>query len=187
MKKTKASKDERYRSSLEKRPKFVTAIGMISVENASLEVLLAELLAALLGIHGDLGILIYFTPRAAIPRLDTIANVLEPSIGGYPTIAAKVRGVIKRAKNAIGKRHAVVHALWTLSDDSYPTQVHQIFFPSWDGGEVKLTTLHRLIDDFRALIDEVGPLIDEVQMARGQGWKRPYNASLDKPVQPDCP
>src|SRR5262245_26542167 len=53
--------DDKYRSPLERRPKFVKAIGMISIENSSLEVLLAELLAALLGIHGEFGILVYFT------------------------------------------------------------------------------------------------------------------------------
>ena len=120
---------------------------MISIENASLEVLLAELLAALLGIHGELGIIVYFTPKAAIPRLDTIANVTEPSIGGNKKLVGKVRSVVKRAKAAIGKRHDVMHALWALNDESYPTEVHQISFPSWGGGAVRLDTLQRLIDD----------------------------------------
>jgi hypothetical protein len=72
-----------------------------------------------------------------------------------------------------------MHSLWALSEDVSPTEVHQISFPSWGGGEVKLATLHRVIDDFRALIEEVGPLIAEVQSSRGFGWKRPFNASLD--------
>jgi hypothetical protein len=168
----------KYRSSLERRPKFVKAIGMISIENSSLEVLLAELLSALLGIHGDFGILIYFTPKAAIPRLDMITNVVEPSIGGHPELTAKVRNVVKRAKTAVGKRHDVMHALWTLAD--HPAEgVQQIFLPSLDAGEVQLSTLDRLVADYRALIEDVGPMITDVQKARGLDWKRPYNSYLD--------
>src|SRR6266702_1945275 len=159
-------KADKYRSPLEQRPKFVKAIGMISIENSSLEVLLAELLAALLGIHGEFGILIYFTPKAAIPRLDMIANVIEPSLPSRPELAARVRNIVKRSKAAIGKRHDVMHSLWTLAD--HPAEgVQQIFFPSWNGGEVKLSTLDRLVADYRLLIEEVGPLIDDVQKARG--------------------
>lgn len=166
-------KIDHYRSPLERRPKFVKAIGMISVENSSLEVLFAELLAALLGIHGEFGILIYFTPKAAIPRLDMIDNVAEPSLAGHRELAAKVRSVVKRAKAAIGRRHDVMHALWTVAD--HPDDgVQQIFFPSWNGGEVKLSTLDKLVADYRRLIEEVIPLIDDVQKARGSGWKAPH-------------
>jgi len=101
---------------------------MITIENSSLEVLHVDLLAALLGIHGEFGILIYFTPKASIPRLDMIANVIDPSIGGHPELAAKIRAIVKRSKAAIGKRHEVMHAVWTLGD--VPTEVQQIFLPS---------------------------------------------------------
>jgi glycerate kinase len=52
--------------------------------------------------------------------------------------------------------------------------VQQIFLPSWDGGEVKLSALDKLVADYRALIEVTGPLIDDVQKARGFGWKAPY-------------
>lgn len=166
------NKPDQYRSPLERRPKFVKAIGMISIENSSLEVLLAELLAALLGIHGEFGILIYFTPKAAIPRLDTIDNVTEPSLAGHPELTAKIRAIVRRAKAAIGRRHDVMHTLWAFD---HPAEgVQQIFLPSFKGGEVKLSALDKLIADYRRLIDEVIPLIDEVQKARGLGWKAPY-------------
>lgn len=166
-------KSDKYRSPLERRPKFVKAIGMISIENSSLEVLLAELLAALLGIHGEYGILLYFTPKAAIPRLDMIANVVKPSLPSHPELATQVLSVVKRSKAAIGKRHDVMHSLWTVAD--HPAEgVQQIFFPSWNGGEVKLSTLDKLVADYRLLIEEAGPLIDDVRKARGFGWKTPY-------------
>jgi len=165
-------KRDNYRSPLERRPKFVKAIGMISIENSSLEVLLAELFAALLGIHGEFGILIYFTPKAAIPRLDMIDNVTEPSLAGYPELVAKIRAIVKRAKAAIGRRHDVMHTLWAF--DHPADGVQQILLPSLKGGEVKLSTLDKLIADYRSLIEETAPLIDDVQKARGLGWKAPY-------------
>ena len=61
-------------------------------------------MAALLGIHGEFGILIYFTPKAAIPRLDMIDNVAEPSLAGHPELVAKIRAIVKRARAAIGRR-----------------------------------------------------------------------------------
>src|SRR5437762_8836446 len=132
---------DKYRSPLERRPKFVKAIGMISIENSSLEVLLA----ALLGIHGEFGILIYFTPKAAIPRLDMIDNVTEPSLAGNPELVAKIRAIVKRAKTAIGRRHDVMHTLWAF--DHPADGVQQILLPSFKGGEVKLSTLDKLIAD----------------------------------------
>ncbi|MDH2352159.1 hypothetical protein QCM80_16010 [Bradyrhizobium sp. SSUT112] len=165
-------KPDTYRSPLERRPKFVKAIGMISIENSSLEVLLAELLAALLGIHGEFGILIYFTPKAAIPRLDMIDNVTEPSLAGHPELAARIRAIVKRAKAAIGRRHDVMHTLWAF--DHPADGVQQILLPSFKGGEVKLSTLDKLVADYRGLIEETAPLIDDVQKVRGFGWKAPY-------------
>lgn len=38
---------------------------------------------------------------------------------------------------------------------------------------LKLSTLDKLVSDYRVLIDEVGPLIDDIQGARGFGWKAP--------------
>jgi len=35
------------------------------------------------------------------------------------------------------------------------------------------------VADYRNLIDDIAPLINDVQEARGLGWKRPYNSFLD--------
>ncbi|MCS3731116.1 hypothetical protein [Bradyrhizobium betae] len=145
---------------------------MISIENSSLEVLFAELLAALLGVHGEFGILIYFTPKAAIARLDMIDNVIEPSLAGHSELIAEIRAILKRAKAAIGRRHDAMHTLWAFDDPA--DGVQQILLPSFKGGEMNLSTLDKLIADYRSLIEEVIPLIDHVQKARGFGWKAPY-------------
>jgi|AmaraimetFIIA100_FD_contig_31_50890478_length_376_multi_2_in_0_out_0_2 hypothetical protein len=65
-----------------------------------------------------------------------------------------------------------MHTLWAF--DHPADGVQQILLPSLKGGEVKLSTLDKLIADYRSLIEETAPLIDDVQKARGLGWKAPY-------------
>jgi hypothetical protein len=167
----KPPKKKSYRSPLENHPKYVHAIGMISIENASLESLLGELLGALLGIHLHIGHTLYFTPRSAIARLDLLANVAAESIGKHLKLLAKVRAIIKRSKAAIGKRHDIIHSLWAETEYGEDIGVARISFPEWGGVEVPLTALNELIRDFRILIEEVEPLINEVQQARGIGFR----------------
>ena len=50
---------------------------MISIENASLESLLGEMLGALLGIYPSVGHTLYFTPKATLARLDMLARNSE--------------------------------------------------------------------------------------------------------------
>lgn len=167
----KPPKKKSYRSPLENHPKYVHAIGMISIENASLESMLGELLGALLGIHLSIGHTLYFTPRAAIPRLELLSNVAAQSIGRHPKLLARVRAIIKRSKAAMGKRHDIIHSLWAETEYGEATGVARISFPEWGGGDVPLTVLNELIRDFRILVEEVGPLINEVQQARGVGFR----------------
>lgn len=57
-----------YRSPLEQYPDYVHAIGMISIEHASLETLLGDLLGVLLGIRPHIEA--YSTSRQRQPQLD---------------------------------------------------------------------------------------------------------------------
>ena len=59
-------------SDLERFPEHVRAIGMISIENANLELSLADLLGATLKISRRVAHAIYFTPRAAALRLEIL-------------------------------------------------------------------------------------------------------------------
>ena len=63
-------------STLERFPDHVKAIGMISIEIGNLEMVLGDLLAALLMIPSFLGQAVYMTPRAAIARVDVLDNVI---------------------------------------------------------------------------------------------------------------
>jgi hypothetical protein len=160
----KRRKKQNYESPLEKHPKYVRAIGMISIENASLESMLGELLGALLGIHLQIGHTLFFTPRASIARLELLSNIANESIGRHPQLLARVRAIIKRSKAAMGKRHDIIHSLWAENEYGN-TAVSRISFPHLGGADVSLTVLTDLIRDFRLLVEEVGPLIDEVQEA----------------------
>ena len=88
---------------MEAYPEYVKAIGMISIENASLESVLGELLGVLLGVHPHIGHTLYFTPRAAIARLELIENVLPLSIAKDEELTKRVKAAVKRARAAIGK------------------------------------------------------------------------------------
>jgi hypothetical protein len=142
---------------------------MISIENASLESMLGELLGAVLGIHLQIGHTLFFTPRSGIARLELIKNVLDNSLPRHEKLRKKVRGTIKRAEAAIGKRHVIIHSLWAENELEGPL-VARMQFPRSVGTDVPLGTLTDLIRDFRQLIKEVEPLIDEVQDARGRGY-----------------
>jgi hypothetical protein len=138
---------------------------MISIENASLESILGELLGALLGIHPQVGHTLYFTPRAAMPRLEMLENVMDQALSREPEVLAKVAAVLKRSRAIMQKRHEVMHSLWAISDEP-GEPVARIMFPSWKGGNIKLVELTDIIRDYRNLIGEAGPLIDDVQSAQ---------------------
>ena len=73
-------------SSLERHPEHVRALGMISIEIGNLEILLGELLGAIIGIDTDLSQIIYMTPQSYIGRLEILENVIDhvmkPEIDG---------------------------------------------------------------------------------------------------------
>lgn len=162
---------KRYQSPLEAYPEYVKAIGMISIENASLESVLGELLGALLGVHPHIGHTLYFTPRAAIARLELIENVLPLSIAPDEELTKRLKSVVKRARAAIGKRHEIIHSLWAENEFDDEAPVARISFPKWGGGDTSITELTDLIRDYRNLIEETAPLHEEVQRVRGLGYR----------------
>lgn len=166
-----STESKRYQSPLEGYPEYVKAIGMISIENASLESVLGELLGTLLGVHPHIGHTLYFTPRAAIARLELIENILPLSIATDEQLIKRIKTVVKRARAAIGKRHEIIHSLWAENelDDNAP--VARISFPKGGGGDISIAELTDLIRDYRNLIEEIAPLHDEVQSVRGFGYR----------------
>jgi hypothetical protein len=180
---TKSPKKKLYKSPLEKYPKHVQAIGMISIEHASLESMLAELLGAVIGVYLPIGTTLFYTPKSSIARLELISNVAPETMGRNPELLRQIKAVIKRSKAVMGKRHDIIHSLWAETDHGgYP--VARITFPHWGGGEVPITVLSEVIRDYRQLIEEVGPLVNAVQKARGLGYF-PHMGHVPFPETPE--
>ena len=137
-------------STLEKHPDYVQAIGMISIENANLEIALAELFARVLLIGIDVGEAIYLTPRSAFARLDTLKVTVEATLrprkrgGQNETRKAETLGrsldIHDRAKKVIGRRHEVIHNTWGIVVDD-PSQVAPLRCPA--SKEAKASRLPR--------------------------------------------
>ena len=113
---------------------------MISIENASLESMLGELLGALLGIFPRIGHTLYFTPKAVLARLEMLENVLTEALEHDPASLAKVAAVVKRSRAIMGKRNDIMHSLWAISEEP-GAPAARILFPSWRGGDVPLAEL----------------------------------------------
>ena len=64
-----------HASVMEDYPDYVCVIGMITIELGNLESSLADLLAEILGVDGEVAHSIYFTPKAVIPRVEVLTNV----------------------------------------------------------------------------------------------------------------
>lgn len=177
---TKAKKKRSYKSPLERHPKYVRAIGMISIENGSLEILLGELLGSLLGIHYDFSQLLFYTPNSSSVRLSLIESIIEPSIGRDKKLTAEVQSILKRARRAIGKRNTIIHAVWTDADfiedgEKYPLPVMSSdeSIPGLDN-DAPLKGLETLVGDYRLLIEETILIVDKVRSVRGLGYRRPW-------------
>jgi len=108
-------RQDQIHSALERRPKHVLAIGMISVEIGNLEITLGELLGALLHISRPIGTALYLTPNANMARLQMLENVCELSLVPKSARYKEVSRIISEARAVIGRRHEYMHNLWGLS------------------------------------------------------------------------
>lgn len=154
-------------------PAHLQAIGLISVEISSMEVMLGDLLGALLNLSPDESHLIYFTPKAAIARIDVLVNVVEcNTFDAHPAIRAKALSLAKRAKAAMGKRHDIIHAHWVpLADWTIVGRVKAPIDFSEMPAEVKLEDLNQLARDIQGLIREVRLFIDQAaETLRPDTW-----------------
>jgi hypothetical protein len=152
-----------YRSPLEKHSKHVRAIGMITVENSSLEALLADLLAVVIGVHPDLGVALFYSPKSAIARLDLITNALAVVYHDGDPVRVKIESIIGRSRAVMGRRHDIIHSLWAINEVSGEPRVAKISFPKWSGGPVSIQELYDVIKTYRSIIDDVIRLFGELQ------------------------
>jgi hypothetical protein len=154
-----------YRSPLEKHSKHVRAIGMITVENSSLESLLADILALVIDRRSEFAFALYFSPKASSARLDLISNTLPIA---YPNknnqIRQRIEKIVNRSRKVMNKRNDIIHSIWT-SDDG-PTGVPivaKISMPDWGGGSIDIQELYDIIKTYRSIIQGLLELFNELQ------------------------
>jgi hypothetical protein len=163
-------------------PNYVLQIGMITIEITNLEVMLGDLLGALLDFDDDMSHGIYFTPKAAIARMDVLVNVAEsPRFSDHPELRASVVKVASRAKALMGQRHDIIHAHWVASDDGKMVgRLRPPFSSDLKQEIVELRVLKKLVADIRVLIKETRYAMDEIyETLRPDTWPQ-IRASLEQ-------
>jgi hypothetical protein len=167
-----------WRSSLENQPEYVRQIGMVSIENANLEMAMAELFGRSLMISQRIARAIYFAPKAATARLDVFDDAIKTAMA--PTARhdevselgrqkadalAKVRKLAKRARVIVYKRHEVIHDAWGVSDETGAvTRSPLPVGPNDEGRPSPPSELKDLIRNTRILIGEIRTLAEEFRL-----------------------
>lgn len=153
------------KSTLERFPEHVKAIGMVSIEIGNLDMRLGELLAALLMLPTFLGQAVYFTPRAAIGRIEVVENVIRITTKPGTTPRRTLEALMRRAKAVVGKRHAQIHHAWGVSKEN-SDEIRSLPLPAvadTSGKEVSLAELNRLIEDIRQLTEDLEKPIHDLR------------------------
>jgi hypothetical protein len=160
------------RTSLEDRPEYVNAIGLVTIEVTNLELALGQVLGALLGVGPDISNSIYFTPRAEIPRLEILGNVAALTLNSKSAEFRSVASIVSRAKAAIGKRHRVIHDAWVLSEDQSHVRRMSLPMKAVGSREAPLRELQDLIRDLRKLVGDTLQLTFKVSVvAKRSPWR----------------
>lgn len=136
---------------------------MITIENSSLEVLFGDLLGVILGVKPDIGIALYFSPKAAIARLDLITNILPLIYQDGDPIRSRIEKLLSRSHAVMGKRHEIIHALWAENDVPGEPVVSKISFPKWIGGPVGIQDLYSIIKTYRDIIKDMLDIFNDLQ------------------------
>ena len=153
-----------WHSVLEGHPNYVNAIGMISIENANLEIALSDLLAAILGARAEVARAIFFRPKAATLRIDILEAAAKSRLRAKkkgdrfrenePAKAEALKQIlpiIANARSAVGRRHEVIHDAWGTDDQT--GNVTRESLPLKGAGKIEeIATLNNLIRDIRATI-----------------------------------
>jgi hypothetical protein len=152
-----------YRSPLEKHSNHVRAIGMITVENSSLEALLADLLAVILKVRPDMGFALFYSPKASIARLDLITNAIAIAYIPKNPTRKKIEKIIERSRAVMGKRHDVNHSLWAENEVPGEPGVAKMSFPKRSEAPVSVHDLYAIIKTYRSIITDLLDLFNELQ------------------------
>jgi hypothetical protein len=157
-------------STLVQHPDHVRAIGMISIENANLEALMALLFSRATLISMRVGTAIYLTPKSAIARIEIFQAAVKAALEPHRAperrrkrlkeFLKKSNRIAERAKIAIGKRHQIIHDGWGVYEETNSV----IRFPSNRSDErlpVDVRDLNRLLDEMRTLTSDIEDLAEQ--------------------------
>jgi len=168
------------KSALVDRPEYATAIGMITIELANLEIELGGLLGALLHVDPHYGRLVFLTPQSYAARLGILENVAQAALEGGPPGRAALDSIIARAKAYISRRNDLVHNAWGTSLDN-AGQIHRQPLPIKETNPSKPV----LIEELNDLLQKIQALISDVISTAEQMYRAwpPYTWQ-EKPHEP---
>jgi hypothetical protein len=157
-------------SALERHPAYPKALGILSAEIGVLEMLLGELLGAVLGVAPHVGQIIYNSPQSYTGRLDILSNVISAVLRPEAAVTKRLIQFIKRTRARIQYRNTAMHSLWGIkkSDPSIVTRRDVPLLEGRAAVEVPITEIENQITKLRILIDEVESEIPSVIAQRRQ-------------------
>jgi hypothetical protein len=106
-----------FQSPLTQHPDFLNKLGLVTAEVSIMELRLAALLAKVSGLSHQLAEAIYFTPKAAIPRIDIVRNVCQIVHGKNTAAQTDHKKALDKATAAMGRRHQLIHSLFAANED----------------------------------------------------------------------
>ncbi|HMK79377.1 MAG TPA: hypothetical protein VK438_06985 [Xanthobacteraceae bacterium] len=163
---------------LTQRPDYVSAIGMVALETVDLEIRLAGLFAAIVGLSSRVAQAIYFSPKAEQARMDILRNAANAAYHVSPSRTGnqakqkrdallKVETLLKRSEKVIRKRHRVVHDDWNISEKEKTVTRRPV------GGELERPRTPVPISDLSDIIKQLRELIDDVYDLSKEFKERP--------------
>jgi hypothetical protein len=148
---------------MERHPKHVHIIGMISIEMANLEERLAGLLAKALGVPKIVAHAIFFTPRAGMLSVEILRESANAKLAHLEKLKSRkpkrekilklISSIAKRSISVIGRRNELIHDTWGTIGKNVAKQKKGL----WKEETPKLIDLQELSDllrDIRNLIND---------------------------------
>jgi hypothetical protein len=136
---------------MRRRPRYLSALGMVVVETTGMEFLLGELLGAVMRTDPEVGVALYHAPKSNTARLDILASAIEAVLIDKSEAKKRLEKLVKRARSCITRRNEYVHGLWGLSRNRREVLVRM---PPADAKQVKLDDLKYLARDLRDVATE---------------------------------
>lgn len=154
-----------FSSPLVGRPDYLQAIGLVSVEINGLEYLLTSVLATIIEVSPEVGRAIYYSPKAAMARLDILDNAADAALSDNPFLQKRAKSLVRSTRGLLTQRNDIVHDLWTipLGRDA----VHRASSGDIDAADpVDIEDLHAVANKARRLCDRAIVLIAKLTLVR---------------------